>query len=137
MSSHNRTKYESNNPNSFADVKADTWYTDAVSWASAEGIVNGVDNDIFNPDGKVTREQVATILYRYVKYLDMTLEYGESLEEFSDFEDVSPWATEAMAWAVGEGIITGKPNNILDPKGNATRTEVAAVLMRFITNMEE
>ena len=53
----------------FADVKADTWYTDAVSWASAEGIVNGVDADIFNPDGKITREQVATILYRYVKYL--------------------------------------------------------------------
>lgn len=123
--------------NSFADIKGHTWYTDAVSWASAEGIVNGVDNDIFNPDGKVTREQIATILYRYVKYLDMPLEATETLNEFSDCEDISSWAAEALAWAVSEGIITGKPNNILNPKGNATRTEVAAILMRFVTNTEE
>lgn len=123
--------------NSFADVKEDTWYTDAILWANAEGIVNGTDKNLLSPYGNVTREQVATMLYRYVKYLDMPLEATGTIDKFSDFGDVSPWATEAMAWAVGEGIITGKPNNILDPKGNATRTEVAAVLMRFITNMEE
>ncbi len=121
----------------FGDVKDGMWYSDAISWASAEGIVNGVDADNFSPDGKVTREQVATILYRYIKYLDISLGGGDSIDMFFDCKDVSSWARESLAWAVSEGIITGKPNNILDPGGNATRTEVAAILMRFVTNTEE
>ncbi len=122
---------------SFADVNDGMWYTDAVSWANANGIANGVDDKNFNPDGEVTREQTATILYRYFKHIDIPARSYGDLDNFCDSDKVSPWANDALKWAVGEGIITGRPNNILDPKGDATRTEVAVMLMRFITNMEE
>ncbi len=121
----------------FRDVKDGMWYYDAVSWANANGIVNGVNENEFNPDGEVTREQAATILYRYIKYLDMSAQRKGDLSKFRDSDKVSPWAKEAMEWATGEGIITGKPDNILAPKGNATRTEVAAILTRLITIMAD
>ena len=122
---------------SFADVNDGMWYTDAVSWANANGIANGVDDKNFNPDGEVTREQTATILYRYFKHIDIPARSYGDLDSFRDCDKVSPWANDALKWAIGEGIMTGRPNNILDPKDSATRTEVAVMLMRFITNMEE
>ncbi len=122
---------------SFEDVKYGSWYSDAVSWANANNIVNGIDGSKFNPDGEVTREQAATILYRYINYLDMSAHSKGELGKFRDYDEVSPWAKDAVEWAAGEGIIAGKPDNILAPKGNATRTEVAAILMRFITMMED
>ena len=77
------------------------------------------------------------MMYRYVGISIDDSDKKYDISKYSDSADVSTWAEDAMAWAVGEGIITGKPNNILDPKASATRTEVAAMFMRFVTSMEE
>ncbi len=115
----------------FTDVDASKWYGDSVAWASSNGVVTGYENNKFNPNTDLTREQLATILYRYAKYKQMDMSKKGNLNTFTDNSQVSSYANEAIAWAVGNGIITGKNENILDPKGSATRAEVAAMLQRF------
>lgn len=106
-----------------ADTKGGkTWYEPGMDWAKAQGISDGTD-----PEGIITREQLATMLYRYAKG-----ETGGKPEGFADAESVSDWAVDAMAWCVEKGIVTGKPGDRLDPQGTATRAEVAAVLERFV-----
>lgn len=100
------------------------WYQKGMDWAVSTGISDGSD-----PDGKVTREQLATMLYRYVKADDAS---GQ-LSGFVDADSVSDWSREAMGWAVSKGIVIGKGGGILDPQGNATRAEVAAMLQRFVS----
>lgn len=100
----------------------ETWYSVALAWAKSEGISDGT-----NPEGNITREQLATILYRYVGFPGAT----GSLSGYTDGGSVSEWARQAMAWAVGKGIITGKTSSTLDPTGNASRAEIATMLMRF------
>ncbi len=116
----------------FADVPAGTWYTDAVAWASASGIVTGTGAG-FDPDGKITRESLAVMLYRYAEKLGMdTGADGMAAVEFSDSASISAWAEEAMSWSVKNGILTGKTGGVLDPGGTASRAEVATMLMRFV-----
>jgi hypothetical protein len=117
---------------SFGDVPAGKWYTDGVLWAAENGIVSGVGNDSFDPNGSVTREQLAIMLYSYAKYAESDINGIGDLSAFGDGENVSAWAEEAMKWAVSNGLISGKPGGLLDPKGTATRAEVATILQRFI-----
>ncbi len=119
---------------SFADVAKGTWYTGAVDWANAEGIVQGTDKG-FKPGDPVTREQLATILYRYVNSLGLPTSQRGGLSGFSDQNKVSSWAKDAMQWAVGAGLINGKSGGLLDPTGNASRAEVSTILQRLITNL--
>lgn len=118
----------------FPDVDAAAWYADAVAWASGNGIVTGTGSG-FEPDGQITREQLATILYRYADFLGLDTSAAGALSQFSDGDKVSAWAEEAMQWAVGSGLLTGKGNGTVDPTGNATRAEVAAILQRMVAMM--
>ena len=115
----------------FSDVPKDTWYTDAVAWAQANGIVKGMGGNRFAPTAILTREQLVTILQRYAAYkgVDATAAESASLSAFRDASRVSQWADKAMRWAVQEGIISGVGNQTLDPKGNATRAQGAKMLM--------
>ena len=115
----------------FTDVADGTWYTDAVAWAAANGIVTGVSDTSFAPEAQITRESLAVMLYRYAELKEQAQGEKGDLTAFADGASVSDWAAEAMAWAVGEGILTGKSGSILDPQGTAARAEVAAILMRF------
>ena len=122
--------------NPFSDVPAGQWYTNAVVWAAANDIVTGY-NGKFQPDASITREQMAAILYRYAQYKGYDTSAKGSLENFSDAAAASDWANEALTWAVGEGILSGKGNGVLNPVGTAARAEVAAMLMRFCENIEK
>ena len=121
-----------NSANPFADVAAGAWYADAVIWASSTGIVNGTGAAAFDPNGSVTREQIAAILYRYAKTKGWDVNGASSLSTFLDGAQVSDWAARAMEWACGEGLITGKTGGLLDPQGQASRAEVATMLMRLL-----
>ena len=116
----------------FPDVAEGTWYTDAVTWASAAGIVNGTDKG-FEPLEPVTREQIAAMLYRYAVYLGLDTSGRAGLESFSDGGETSAWAVDAMEWAVSAGLFQGDDTNALDPKGDATRAEVATLMQRMVS----
>ena len=118
--------------NKFTDNKQGKYYYNAVLWASNKGIVNGATATTFDPDGNITREQIAAILYRYAGSPSVT----GSLSGYSDQAQVSSFAVTAMQWAVGSGIITGVATGgktTLSAKGNATRAQVAVMLHRFLT----
>ena len=116
----------------FADVDGDTWYSDAVYWARLNGIVDGVENNRFNPTGSLTREQMATILYRYAQYKGADVSASGDLSGFVDSANVSSWAADAVKWAVGSGLVNGVEGNALAPQGTSTRAQAATVLMRFV-----
>ena len=119
-------------PAAFTDVPAGQWYSDGIAWAAAKGVVNGMGEGLYAPAASVTREQLVTMLYRYQKdYLRAAVTAGGDLTAFSDGDRVSDWAREAVAWAVGEGLVQGRDSGALDPAGTATRAEVAAILQRF------
>lgn len=116
----------------FADVDMGTWYTNAVIWAKQNGIVNGVTENEFAPDSNITREQIATILFRYAQYKGMEAITLEENLHFADSNEISEYAVSAMNWAVGNGLMKGKSETTLNPKDTATRAEIAAILHRFI-----
>ena len=120
--------------NFFVDVPAGAYYYDAVLWAAEGGIVTGTDSTSFSPDAKVTREQLAAILYRYAQYKKLDTDAGAKLDSFSDAGNVSGYASEALSWAVSEGLINGASGRLM-PKGDATRAQVAAILHRFVKNV--
>ena len=124
------------NQNTFSDVNAKngSWYIDAVAWAAANGIVSGVGNNKFDPDGNITREQMATILYRYAKKKGIDTSKRGDLSGFPDGGKVESWANDAAQWTVAEKIIGGSEGYLL-PQGNATRAQVATILMRYIENI--
>ena len=117
----------------FADVASGSWYTDAVAWASASGIVKGYDPGLFGTSGPLTREQLAAILYRYAQYKGYDTSVGEdtNILSYEDASEISEYAIPAVQWACGAGVMQGDGAR-LDPKGSATRAQVAAMLMRFI-----
>ncbi len=115
----------------FGDVKDDSWYTDAVAWASELGLVNGTDRG-FEPNANISREQIATILYRYVQYVELDTGAKGDVTKFNDGSEVSSWASDAMAWAVGAGLFEGDGTGRLNPKGDATRAEVSALMIRLV-----
>ena len=119
---------------SFSDVRSGSYYEKAVAWAAANGIVTGTGSTSFSPDAKVTREQLAAILYRYAQYKKLDTDAGAKLDSFSDAGNVSGYASEALSWAVSEGLINGASGRLM-PKGDATRAQVAAILHRFVKNV--
>ena len=119
----------------FNDVPRGQWYTDAIWWAKLMGVVSGTSATTFDPEGEITREQLAVILYNYTKqFAPGSLTATGSLAGFPDAASVSSWARTEMAWAVGNGLISGTGSGsvaYLTPQGSATRAQVAAILMRF------
>ena len=119
---------------SFSDVRSGSYYEKAVAWAAANGIVTGTGSTSFSPDAKVTREQLAAILYRYAQYRKLDTDASAKLNSFTDADSVSAYASEALGWAVSEGLINGASGKLM-PKGDATRAQVAAILHRFVKNV--
>ena len=119
---------------SFQDVADGQWYSEAVGWAAANGIVTGYSADTFGPMNPITREQMAAILYRYAQYKGCDVSEAAGLEAFGDAGTVSSYAVPALEWAVGAELINGMDGN-LNPKGTATRAQVATILMRFCENV--
>ena len=118
--------------NPFTDVPADTWYTDAVIWASENDITAGTSETTFSPTNSLTREQLATFFYRFADFENPDpIEITGDLTGFTDADQVASYATDAMKWAIGEGLITGTTETTLSPKATATRAQVATILMRY------
>jgi hypothetical protein len=123
--------HSGNNP--FTDISTG-WYYDAVLWAYENGIVTGTSKTTFAPNGDVTREQMATFLYRFARYMGYDISAKADLTAFPDESKVGSWAYDALAWANAEGLITGAViggETVLNPQGAATREQVATILMRF------
>ena len=121
---------ETDGTHGFTDVADGMWYTDAIAWAAQSGVVNGIGDDKFDPDGYVTREQIATILFRYTKSEPVT---QDKLSAFPDADKASSYAVDALNWAVAEGLINGSDGKLL-PGETATRAQAAAILTRFLWN---
>ena len=118
--------------NSFTDVEAGRWYADAITWAAENGIFAGYSMDKFGPDDPITREQLTAIFYRYADYKGYKLTITGNLDKFEDADKITDYAKTVMQWAVGNGLIKGKSENLLDPQGTATRAEISAMLHRFV-----
>lgn len=124
--------------NPFADIPDGLWYTKAVIWAAENGIVNGISATEFAPNAPITREQIATILYRYTKAKGYDTGALADLSSYPDAEKISPYAEEPMAWAVAAKLISGTQEGsalYLDPQGKAIRAQVAAIIVRYVTNI--
>lgn len=122
----------------FHDVGEGLWYTDAILWAEDIDVVTGYSNGNFGPADKINREQMATMMYRYAEYKGYSLEGGVDYSQYKDAANVSDFAKEAMSWAVGNGVITGKYDETrLDPQGEASRAECAIIMMRFMETFGE
>ena len=119
--------------NTFTDVKAGQWYTDPVIWANEKGYVTGYGDGLFGTDDPITREQIATILYRYSKNTGADVSVGGEvdLSGFEDRDRISSYASDAIEWAVDRGIINGMSSTELNPRGLATRAQVAKMFMKF------
>ncbi len=115
----------------FIDVPGDAWFHNAVGWAAACGIVNGMGDQLYAPNNNVTREQMVTMLCRYAAHTGRSTAASGTLDAFPDQSKVSEWAVSAMAWAVDSGIVGGRDDGSLDPGGTASRAEVSAMLRRF------
>ena len=123
---------EHNYGGSFHDVEEDNWYTDAIHWAADHGLVNGYGNGDFGANDEMTREQMITMTFRYLKWLGVDTSARGDLNTFTDSKEISDWAKEAMEWGVGAGIIEGIGDGLVDPEGNATRAQVAVFMQRVI-----
>ena len=118
----------------FTDVKAGKYYSDSVIWAKNNDIVNGVSEGVFDPGGKITREQLATMLYRYADFKALDTRVNGDLSKFPDADKTHSYAKAALTWATDKGLVTGVKSgdtDLLDPRGNATREQFATILMRF------
>ena len=119
----------------FTDVADGAWYTPAVTWAAANGIVTGYGNGLFGPNDPITREQLAAMLWRYAEFKDCdTTQGGMIIREFSDYESISGYAMDAMTWAVNAGVIGGYEDQTLRPQATATRAQAAQMLKNFLEN---
>ncbi len=118
----------------FIDVADGDWYATAVNWAAASGITSGTGDGNFSPNTAITREQLAAILMNYAQYKGQDVSARATLDTYNDATAISGWANDVMSWAVAEGLLTGVTNDQLQPQGNATRAQVAAILQRFLDN---
>lgn len=121
----------------FTDVEKDQWYTNAVIWASEQGIAKGIGDEKFAPTSKMTREEMVLFLWRYAQWKGYDVSASKELTQYSDSNKLMTDAVDAMKWAVAENIIKGKSATILDPKGYSIRAELAAVLDRFLNTVIE
>ena len=116
----------------FTDLDVGSYYYEAVVWANVMGIVNGITDTTFSPDGPVTRQQIAAILYRYADAMGALSQAEGNLNAFTDKDSVESYAVVPMTWAVGRGIITGTTDTTLSPQSHATRAQVAVMLHRYL-----
>lgn len=116
----------------FTDVSPDAYYSAAVAWAAANGIVNGFEDGAFRPDDAITREQMAAFLFRYARYQGQDVSALADLSGYTDAGRISAYAVEALRWANARGLITGTAADTISPAGNATREQAAVILTRFI-----
>lgn len=116
----------------FADVSANLWYSDAITWASENHVVEGYGNDLFGPNDPITREQLVTMLYQYADKTGSDITENKALDSFNDAAEVHEWALDAMQWAYAAGVVIGRSGQRLAPQCNATRAEAAAMLHRFV-----
>lgn len=116
----------------FTDVAENDWFATAVNWAAREGIVAGFEDESFRPNEAITREQLAAILCNYSAWKGKDTSARADLSRYSDAAEISSWATDVMQWAVAEGLISGMTADELQPQGNATRAQVAAILQRYL-----
>ncbi|MDR2088539.1 MAG: S-layer homology domain-containing protein [Clostridiales Family XIII bacterium] len=123
--------------NPFADVADGQWYTDAVLWAGANGIVNGVGGGRFAPDAAITRQDLVTILARHSEFESRQFRDDARYAAFADEDGIANYAKSAVQIFFNAGVVTGKPGNLFDPQGNATRAEVATVFERLVEEMQE
>ena len=121
----------------FRDVPGNTWYSSPVIWAKDSGIVLGVSETEFSPNGKITREQLSTMLYRYSGVKGYGVTGRAALDGFTDRSKISDWAISPLSWAVGSGLINGVTEKTVEPRGNATREQLATMLMRFDSYREK
>ena len=122
----------------FTDVDANAYYADAVAWAAESGVVNGIGGNKFDPEGNVTREQIAAILFRYAAFKGVDTAARADLTAFPDAEKTSAYAHDALSWAVAAALVKGTKEGstiYLDPQGSATRAQVAAILSRYAQNI--
>lgn len=115
----------------FSDVTSNDWFYNGVMWAQENNIVSGYNNKTFGPNDNITREQIAVILFNYAIFKGYDINKNASLETFADSNLISDYALPAMNWAVSSGLIGGRENQVLDPKGFASRAEVATILSRI------
>ena len=120
----------------FEDVTADDWYGQAVAWAASEGIASGTSAETFSPNAAVTREQLAALLCNFAAQQGMDTTARSDLSNFDDAETVSDWAQDAVSWAHAEGLLAGTSATTLSPQGEATRAQLAAMLVRFSDYLE-
>ncbi len=119
----------------YTDLEAGAWYSDAVQWAIGTGVYSGFpDTRNFNPDEPITREEIALLIYNFAKYIGFDTTLVNSTSNYADTAQISDWTRQAVQWAVGAGILSGKPDNSLDPTGTATRAEIAAIITRFLNH---
>lgn len=119
--------------NQFADVPDSAWYKNAVNWAKQNGIAVGVSEKTFAPNSPISREQLAVMIQRFRAYLNLEVSGRSDLRYTRDVDMISGWAYDSVRWAVSNGLLAGKENYILDPKGVATRAELAQVLYKYMT----
>ena len=117
----------------FTDVANTDYYAKAVAWAEKNGIVSGYGNGQFGPNDSIAREQLATIMYRYTMYKKYDTSVGEdtNILSYNDISELSEYAVSSMQWACGSGLVNGMGEGKLAPKGNATRAQVAVILMKY------
>lgn len=121
----------------FKDVDANAYYAEAVYWARMNGIVAGYSDELFGPDDIITREQMATILYRYAQDKGYDTTAKADLSKYADAAQVGSYAVDAIRWANAEGLVNGTSDTTLTPKGSATRAQVAVILTRFCQNIAQ
>ncbi|MGN1306194.1 MAG: S-layer homology domain-containing protein [Faecousia sp.] len=119
----------------FADVPTNQWYSDAITWASEDRVVEGYGNDLFGPNDPITREQLVTMLYQYAGKTGSDITESEALDSFNDATEVHEWALDAMQWAYAAGVVIGRSSQRLAPQASATRAEAAAMLHRFLEKL--
>ena len=117
----------------FADVNDNDWYATAVNWAASVGVVNGYEDNTFQPNTAITREQLAAILMNYAAYKGYDVSARADLSHYSDADSISSWANDVLLWAVAEGLLTGVTDDTIAPQAHATRAQVAAILQRFLS----
>lgn len=121
----------------FKDVPDNYWFTEGILWTNQAGIAGGYEgSNLFGINDPITREQLAAMIYRYADYKEYDTSGKASLDSFSDVEQISAFASDAVKWAVKSELLSGKTETLLDPKGNATRAECAAIISRFSQNIK-
>ena len=117
------------------DVASSTYYYNAIRWANSVGVVEGFTDTAFVPENSITREQTAAMMYRYANYLGLNTTQRASLSRFQDNGSISPYAADAISWAVAVGLMDGVTDTSLAPQSVATRGQCAAIIQRFMTNV--